>query len=179
MLTTDSFKDKARYLLARLLVRKTGKWYRVDQLKYVAELGAEGIVEAMKELCGTLSSNGGSQRSVSSQLSQTPAREEKVENANVVDLISNDEDGRREAAERAESKQTVVSCSTSTSQSDDEQKLRTKSLDNRNLLDYYAEDESRASLSDLLKCLTVEELKNLAKTLKLSSALTTVCDDAS
>lgn len=43
--------DNARFLLSRLLLRKTGKWYRVTQLKYISELGEAGIEEAMSELC--------------------------------------------------------------------------------------------------------------------------------
>ncbi len=43
--------DNARYLLARLLVRKVGKWFRLKDLKYVSELGVEGIEGAIDELC--------------------------------------------------------------------------------------------------------------------------------
>lgn len=41
-------------------------------------------------------------------------------------------------------------------------------------LDFYAEDESIASLSDLLCCLSLEELKSAARTLKLPNTLTAV-----
>ncbi|EJD02252.1 uncharacterized protein FOMMEDRAFT_147288 [Fomitiporia mediterranea MF3/22] len=168
---------KARYLLARLLVRKTGKWYRLDQLKYVAELGTEGIVEAMKELCGTLCSNASSQKSALSDLPRSkPRRSSSNKDAEVIDLVSDDEE------EESISTNANISPTADTSLSDQNRipaesaKVSDPSPKNdssRSLLDYYAEDESHASLSDLLKCLTVEELKGLARTLKLPSTLTT------
>ncbi|KAL5489948.1 hypothetical protein ACEPAI_4780 [Sanghuangporus weigelae] len=156
---------KARYLLARLLVRKTGKWYRFDQLKYVAELGMEGIMEAMKELCGILGSGTDSQKSMSPKSSQSSKRSLKTRN--VVDLISDDEDHiilpEAEASIDSTFSQAYYSNISGT-------KSGSFCI---GLLDYCAEDESHASLSELLKCLNVDELKSLAKTLKLSNALVT------
>ncbi|KAL5511287.1 hypothetical protein ACEPAH_4503 [Sanghuangporus vaninii] len=154
----------ARYLLARLLVRKTGKWYRFDQLKYVAELGMEGIMEAVKELCGTLGSGPDSQKSTSPKSSQSSKRSLKTRN--VIDLISDDED--HIILPEAE-----ASTDPSLSQAYSNVSGSKPGFFGSGLLDYYAEDESRASLSELLKCLNVDELKSLAKTLKLSNALVT------
>ena len=131
----DDFLDKARYLLARLLVRKTGKWYRVDQLKYVAELGSEGIVDAISELCGALRSK--SEPASSSQVSQCSP-------------------GERSALGSPPNKR-----------SSDPDRRKTR-------LNFYAEDETVASLSDLLCCLSLEELKSAARTLKLPNTLTAV-----
>ena len=142
-------------------MRKTGKWYRLDQLKYVAELGTEGIVEAMKELCGALGSGTNSRKSISAKSSQASSQSLK----GVIDLMSDDEDhiilpGAETSTPSVSSQRHAPPIPASSSGS--------------GLLDHYAEDESRASLSELLKCLNVDELKSLAKTLKLSNTLTTV-----
>ena len=167
---TETRKDKARYLLARLLVRKTGKWYRLSQLKYVSELGPDGMVDAMRELCGTLGSCDKSQLSEPSGVSCASSQSERALNfENLVDLVSDDEDKIILPMSIPSSTKSLKSSSV---QSDPGAKT-TKS-EKKGLLEYYAEDESRASLPELLKCLTVEELKNLAKTLKLPNVLTTV-----
>ncbi|RPD66429.1 hypothetical protein L226DRAFT_479073 [Lentinus tigrinus ALCF2SS1-7] len=42
----------AKYLFCRLCLRKGETWYKVSDLKYESELGAEGILNAMNILCG-------------------------------------------------------------------------------------------------------------------------------
>lgn len=159
--------DKARYLLARLLVRKTGKWYRLSQLKYVSELGEDGILLAIEELCGKLGSE--MKDSPPSSLQCSPKLRRPLalnqRNEDTIDLISDEETTNTNEQLRARSlsaQPNEASASQST---------------NRNTLDYYAEDENRASLQELLKCLTVEELKAIARTLKLPNGLTTVSSD--
>ena len=45
-------QDDARFLFVRLLLRKPDKWFRLEALRYAAELGTEGRLEsAMEELC--------------------------------------------------------------------------------------------------------------------------------
>ena len=147
--------DNARYLLARLLVRKTGKWYRYDQLKYVTELGVEGIIDSMKELCGTLHIS--SHPSLQNEPSQTQGDSLSRKSFRKQDTIHCSQAGDSMDAEamKVEVNETVYVKPNST-------------------FNYYAEDETKASIPDLLSCLNVDELKSLARTLKLSSILTTV-----
>lgn len=45
------FSDNAKYLLCRLCLRKLDKWHRLDALNYEKELGHEGILDAVQKLC--------------------------------------------------------------------------------------------------------------------------------
>ncbi|RDX56460.1 hypothetical protein OH76DRAFT_1550917 [Lentinus brumalis] len=47
----DELPYGAKYLFCRLCLRKGETWYQVSDLKYEAELGAEGILHAMNVLC--------------------------------------------------------------------------------------------------------------------------------
>ncbi len=47
----SAITDGAKYLFCRLCLRKGETWYQVSDLKYEAELGAEGILHAMNVLC--------------------------------------------------------------------------------------------------------------------------------
>ncbi|KLO19274.1 hypothetical protein SCHPADRAFT_924671 [Schizopora paradoxa] len=116
----------ARYLLARLLVRKVGKWFRFKELKYVSELGVEGIEGAIEELCSFSK--------------------------------------KKSANERAAS---IFRALSTLDENMPEQK------DHENALMIFAEDETNASMPELLECLNVDELKEVARTMKLSSNLTT------
>ena len=46
--------DSAKYLFCRLCLRKGGTWYKLSDLKYESELGAEGILNAMNILSGRI-----------------------------------------------------------------------------------------------------------------------------
>ena len=45
------YTDDARYLLIRLCLRKTDQWIKLSDLKYQRELGAEGVLNALRVLC--------------------------------------------------------------------------------------------------------------------------------
>ncbi|KAH8117012.1 VRR-NUC domain-containing protein [Phellopilus nigrolimitatus] len=180
--TYSTLSYKARYLLARLLVRKTGKWYRLDQLKYVSELGTEGIIEAMKELCGTLGSSLSASTTASSKSSQDSAivSDASSRDTEIIDLISDDEEQERinsislpKASSSSQSTDAFELSFAASKMKSNDNELGSMARNHRGVFDFYAEDESIAPVSELLKCLTVEELKGLARTLKLSTALTT------
>lgn len=124
--------DNARYLLARLLVRKVGKWFRFKDLKYVSELGIEGIEGAIEELCH----------------------------------MSDKQHSLNEESSSIFGGQSVVDSNSS----GPEPKVP------ENELMIFAEDETKASMSELLECLNVDELKEIARTMKLSSNLATVSE---
>ena len=112
-------------------MRKVGKWFRFKELKYVSELGVEGIEGAIEELCS---------------LSKKKSANQGKERADSVF-------GGQSASDESEHK------------------------DNENALMIFAEDETNASMAELLECLNVDELKEVARTMKLSNSLTTVCQD--
>lgn len=149
-------------------MRKTGKWYRLDQLKYVSELGIDGILEAMKELCGILD------QGHICVLKPTSARNNQdYQQTNIIDLTLYDDDDddtdtvhQSYSSKRCES---LPSMSLSASQN-----IPPSTNNSHNTFHHFAEDESVATITELLKCLTVNELKEIAKTMKLSSFLTTV-----
>ena len=127
--------DKARYLLARLLLRKTGRWYRVKNLKYASELGITGIQDAMAELCCLAKEQPDLPRSTQKSSSYCDPV--------VIDLTLDEDDPP-------------------------EQNRQMDGIsDADETLEVFAEDESRATLDELVSCLDVEELKNMSKTMKV------------
>ncbi|KAI5114674.1 hypothetical protein M0805_000732, partial [Coniferiporia weirii] len=108
----------------------------------------------MKELCGTLNSKTSSVANALSQASQyaSSGPGHSSIGPELIDLVSDDEG---QTGFVTPSPQAGPSSGGKPS------------------FGYYAEDETLASMSDLLKCLTVEELKGLARTLKLPNNLTT------
>lgn len=146
-------------------MRKTGRWYRLSQLKYVSELGEEGIVHAVDELCGTLGSDLNAKPANSSRSTgPTPPSAHSQERKEVINLISDDEDHYSEdmsqpgpsfSQQRYEAVAEYSDCSGTT-------------------FSHYAQDETKAKLPELLKCLTADELKVIGRTLKLPNGLTTV-----
>ena len=152
--------------MARLLVRKTGKWYRLDQLKYVTELGSEGIVEAINELCGGFSSHSNqtmteSSRRASSAREKTPNPDDYDDTRIIIPSTSQCAGPSQPPSSRTHTcAPTKSDCS--------------RYLSPEQQLQFYAQDEHAASLADLLDCLNVEELRGLARTLKLPNNLSTV-----
>lgn len=114
-------------------MRKVGKWFRFKELKYVSELGVEGIEGAIEELC-----------SLSGKKNST-----------------------------SEESTSVFGGQAATVESSSEHK------DDTNALMIFAEDETKASMPELLECLNVDELKEIARIMKLSSTLNTVCEHLS
>ena len=159
-----------------MLVRKTGKWYRFDQLKYVSELGSDGIFEAMKELCGSLSTKDAptSTADVPTQASPLSIKRTKISQTEIIDLTM-DEDQESEESGMHSNSILLASAMQTPENSISSSENNTSLLDQKmRLFDFFAEDESAASLPELLKCLTVDELKTIAKSMKLSNTLTTV-----
>lgn len=159
-------------------MRKTGKWYRFDQLKYVAELGVDGVLEAMNELSGSLSKLTSATPSAATQTKTPSNNSAKAADIEIIDLTLDVDGDDKDCSIVSGPSNTIILASAT--QSFTPSKLDTVSQSTytasvgKGLLDFFAEDESAATLPELLKCLTVEELKSLAKTMKLSNALTTV-----
>lgn len=158
-------------------MRKTGRWYRFSQLKYVSELGEDGILHAVQELCGTLGSSSNSRSESSSQTTQDSQIRDTRSHCRreVIDLISDDEESSFASTSQV-----------SLTNGRAEKPAHLHSDDSGSSFNSYAQDETHAKLPELLKCLTVEELKGISRTLKLSNGLTTVgvhersyCSDSS
>ncbi|KIP06053.1 hypothetical protein PHLGIDRAFT_128521 [Phlebiopsis gigantea 11061_1 CR5-6] len=123
----------ASYLLVRLCLRKSGQWIRLTDLKYQRELGAEGVLNALRALCSK----------AHKPLFQGDIKP-KIEEEEIVDLTT----GRgvdEEYASEAEVEDTPPEPDYS----------------------FFARDESDASLEELLSCLRADELKDLAKQMRL------------
>ena len=135
----------AKYLLVRLCLRKTEKWHRLSSLKYESELG-DTILPALRELCGTAKRKG-----------KQPEVKVKVEEPEIIDLTMDDEDD-----------QPVAGPST--------QRLLSPEIlpPPPAKLEFLAEDSGEASLRELLECLSLPELKEVAVTMKVKHT-TTVC----
>ncbi|KAI0957731.1 hypothetical protein AcW1_006029 [Taiwanofungus camphoratus] len=137
----DNLTYKGRYLLIRLCLRKTDKWHRLDSLKYQGELG-DDILDAVHELC-----------SDSDASSLKPYDHVKVEEKEIIDFTF---DERSQQPVPGPSNSQEPNC---------ESAIRTEP-------DYsvFAEDDSHASLCELLECLLMDELKTIAKQMKLKLA---------
>lgn len=139
-----SLTDDARYLFVRLCLRKADRWLKLADLKYQRELG-DGIRAAMEQLCQD-----------NTTTPSPPKPSEAIEQKkNFVDLTLEEEDVKPKLED-----------------------LMTADLE-RNLLglastekpDYsrFAMCERHADARDLLECLTVDELRDVAKTMKLKA----------
>jgi len=130
--------DRGRYLLIRLCLRKSDTWFRLSKLKYQGELG-QHINHVMQELCTC------SEYCFHRELL---GPEVKVEERDVIDLTLNDthepQAGPSEAKKRAPESQTP--------------NIRANCC-------AFADDETHATLRELLECLTTDELKNVVKEL--------------
>jgi hypothetical protein len=127
--------DRAKYLLVRLALRKSGKWHRLDKLDgFYAELGPF-IEEAIAELCCRGSTKAETDGNI------------KADEAEIIDLtLDRDDEGEGE-------------------QEDEEDEPD---------LSFFAQDETKMTLPELLECLTVSEVRQLANQLKLRASQT-VC----
>ncbi|KAI0062194.1 hypothetical protein BV25DRAFT_1916125 [Artomyces pyxidatus] len=138
----------AKYLLIRLCLRKHG-WLRQSSLKYQSELGS-GISDALKVLCG-----------------DQPAVEEvaiKEEELEVIDLTFDEVEEDARAQNKTPTSTPVQPEAGPSSIKMEEQAAAVEACGD---LSFFAEDHTHASLSELLECLTVEELKKLAKQMKV------------
>ena len=181
--------DHARYLLVRLCLRKTDKWHRLGALKYEGELG-DNIRQAIAELCGKATpldsvnsanavamgqTSGSSVKFEPLHLTQEllPFAEVKVEpeDASIPDapaitagaggpeinVVAMDADDTKQPGPAPQ-------VALVTPQEETVPPLEAKACI------VFAEDESGASLRDLLECLTVEELKTVAKQFKVKGS---------
>lgn len=179
--------DHARYLLVRLCLRKTDKWHRLSALKYEGELG-DNIRQAIAELCGKAAPpepqgpantaangqpSGSGMKTEPLHLTQEllPFAKVKAEPASNPDApgLTAKADGpeindlRMEADGAKQPRPAPQVASVAAHEA-----MVLPSEEKAHIV--FAEDESGASLRDLLECLTVEELKAVAKQFKVKGS---------
>ncbi|KIY50727.1 hypothetical protein FISHEDRAFT_56908 [Fistulina hepatica ATCC 64428] len=131
----------ARYALVRLLLRKPATWYSVFSMQnYKRELGEDGLVEAMEEI--------------------SISKPEEPKSPPVVIDLTLDSDCE-DAAPSSEPSQVPGPSAT---QVEDEKPATEFDLS------HFCKDETFMSLQELLDCLTVPQLREVATTLKVSKA---------
>ncbi|KAF8503697.1 VRR-NUC domain-containing protein [Russula emetica] len=140
----------AKYLLIRLCLRKSGKWHRLNSLKYQHELGEE-IAPALETLC------------VYSRQYLTEERPIKQEEREIIDLTLDELDTMKPSFHLSEQSMTEAGPSSI--------KIEDLSLSEQPCgdLSFFAQDHTHAELSELLECLNLEELRRLAKDMKIRS----------
>ncbi|KAI0273485.1 hypothetical protein BC834DRAFT_210888 [Gloeopeniophorella convolvens] len=145
-----------KYLLIRLCLRKTGKWHRLSSLKYRRELG-EDIPKALKLLCMSRES--------------APAEESivKIEEREVVDLTHVD-DGTSAPAPASAPSHAPLSQHVNAEAGPSSVKTEDTPDDGSGDLSFFAQDHTYAELPELLECLSLEELRQLAKDMKFKKA---------
>ncbi|KAI0306703.1 hypothetical protein B0F90DRAFT_1814554 [Multifurca ochricompacta] len=139
----------AKYLLIRLCLRKPGKWHRFSSLRYHHELG-ENIMPALKTLCA----------------SPKPKFYEdhiiKHEEWDVLNLTLDE----MQMLDKAESPSASL-----WHQPNTEAGSSVKIEDNLEQpcgdLSFFAQDHTHADLADLIECLSLEELRQLAKDMRI------------
>ena len=186
--TASSGADHARYLLVRLCLRKTDKWHRLNTLKYEGELG-DNIRQAIAELCGKVvtperdnaanaaaSGQEGSTKTEPLHLSQDilPFAKVKEEphDASIPDEPEQTATSSRpeliDHAMHADNAEQPGPVQQGAGTAPQREAIATRLEEKAHMV--FAEDESSASLRDLLECLTVEELKAVAKQFKVKGS---------
>jgi len=142
--------DPAKYLLTRLCLRKPGKWHRLSLLRYQHELG-ENIMAILEMLC------------VSSKPNTTEHHAIKQEEQEIIDLTLHEMD-LQDAMKplpaplleqpKAEAGPSSI-------------KIEDISEQSCGDLSFFAQDHTYAGLPELLNCLSLEELRQLAKDMKI------------
>jgi Fanconi-associated nuclease 1 len=152
-----------------LILRKPGQWFRLDKLKYISELGEQGIKDAIVELCTFPNYEASKdESSLPSSSSAPPSRKPSQADTAVIDLtLDSDEEMEQPvpsssrtppALEHSKSDPTPTILSS--------QSTATPSI--------FAQDESHATLDELVSCLNVDELKSIARMMKIAKPPTTV-----
>jgi fanconi-associated nuclease 1 len=142
--------DSAKYLLIRLCLRKSGKWHRLSSLKYQRELG-EDIITALEILC------------TPPKQTESAIKQEELE---VIDLT----------LDEMQLQDTIKSPSVSTWQQNyvaegpSSMKMEDTFEQPPGDLSFFAQDHIHAELPELLECLSLEELRQLEKDLKIKKA---------
>ena len=142
--------DPAKYLLIRLCLRKPGKWHRLSSLRYQQELG-ENIAMALEMLC------------ISSKPYTVEEHAVKQEEREIIDLTLDDvqmQDAMKPPPtpfwEQPEGEAGPSSI-----------KIEDISEQPCGDLSFFAQDHNHAGLHELLECLSLEELRQLAKDMKI------------
>jgi Fanconi-associated nuclease 1 len=142
--------DPAKYLLIRLCLRKPGKWHRLSSLRYQHELG-EKIMTALEMLC------------VSSKSYSTEQHAIKQEEREIIDLTLDEmqlqDTTKPPLIPPLEQLKTEAGPSSIKIEDISEQPYGD--------LSFFAQNHSYAELPELLECLSLEELKQLAKNMKI------------
>lgn len=140
--------DAAKYLLIRLCLRKPGKWHRFNSLKYQHELGEE-IATALETLCAFPREH---------LTEECPIKQEERE---IIDLTLDEIDTIKPSFPLSERPMAEAGPSSI--------KIEDLSLSEKPYgdLSFFAQDHTHAELSELLECLSLEELRRLAKDMKV------------
>jgi fanconi-associated nuclease 1 len=142
--------DAAKYLLIRLCLRKSGKWHRLNSLKYQHELGEE-ITTTLEMLC------------VYPRQCFTKEHVVKQEEREIIDLTLDEIDTMKPPTPL--SKQAMTEAGPSSMKIEDLSLYEQPCGD----LSFFAQNHLHAELSELLQCLSLEELRQLAKNMKIRS----------
>ncbi|KAI9460027.1 VRR-NUC domain-containing protein [Russula earlei] len=140
----------AKYLLIRLCLRKPGKWHRLSSLKYQHELG-ENITTAIQLLC------------VCPKQCFPEKHVLKQEKPEIIDLTLDE-------MEITKPPPALFSERPKTESGPSSVKIEGISEHPCGDLSFFAQDESNAELHELLDCLSMDELKQLAKDMKIGKA---------
>ncbi|KAL4077221.1 VRR-NUC domain-containing protein [Scleroderma yunnanense] len=140
----------ARLLVTRLLLRKPGTWYRLDNLRYEDDLGSpDAIIAAINEICGGCSG--------SSDAMQDLEEEREVINLTLGDELSQ---STKPTSELEGVQKSMALDNSGDSEASDTAPGRKPIL---------AENENEMDLEALLDCLKIDELKFIAKQFQLKS----------
>ena len=164
--TTLPFVDSAKYLLIRLSLRKQDKWHRLSSLKYQAEIG-DKTSDAATELCNASCRSKPVVLPIVKKEVEDQTPYVKQEDLDVIDLTAHadfDIFPRKELPPVVKLEDEAIK-----SELDFREDLEPSPPDDDLNLDIFAEDESKMDLSELLACLTLEELRDVAKQLKLKT----------
>jgi Fanconi-associated nuclease 1 len=141
--------DPAKYLLTRLCLRKPGKWHRLSSLRYQHELG-DNIMAILEMLC------------VSSRPNTTEHCEIKQEEQEIIDLTLHEMD-LQDAIKPPQAPLLEPKAEAGPSSIKIEDIPEQPCGD----LSFLAQDHTYAGLPELLNCLSLEELRQLAKDMKI------------
>jgi len=144
--------DSAKYLLIRLCLRKPGKWHRLSSLKYQRDLG-ENITTGLEMLCACPT-----RPSVEEHVTKQEERE-------VIDLTLDEMEPESTVKPPPAPYLETVEAGPSSIKLED---IPEESCGD---LSFFAQDETHAELHELLECLSMEELKQLAKDMKIKTSL--------
>ncbi|KAJ6593456.1 VRR-NUC domain-containing protein [Mycena capillaripes] len=129
----------SRYLLFRLIKRKSGKWHRLEDLqKYTSEVGPGGLLDAYEQLCKLLK----------------PGPEPMDVDDGIIDLTLDSDD---EDAQPLAGPSTIRLQGPNVPGTEDEVRL-----------DYFCESEHALSVLEGLHILKVDQIKSLCKTMQIA-----------